>query len=42
VIYLIAIGLSFAAPMVATGLYVFVALIWLVPDARIESTIATQ
>jgi uncharacterized membrane protein len=36
-VYLTAIGLSFVAPYVATGLYALVALIWLVPDRRIES-----
>jgi uncharacterized membrane protein len=35
-IYLTAIGLSFIESSLATGLYVLVALMWLVPDRRIE------
>ena len=38
-IYLAAIGLSFAAPRVALALYVLVAGLWLVPDRRIEGVI---
>src|SRR2546430_1293514 len=37
VIYAAAIGLAFVNQWVADGLYVLVALIWLVPDRRIES-----
>jgi len=37
VLYLSAIGLAFLWPWVAIALYVLVALIWLVPDSRIES-----
>ena len=36
VIYLAAIGLSFVNPWIAGSLYVLVALVWLVPDRRIE------
>jgi uncharacterized membrane protein len=36
VLYLIAIPLAFVSPWISTSLYVFVALIWLVPDRRIE------
>ncbi len=36
VIYAAAIGLAFVKPWIACGLYVLVALIWLVPDQRIE------
>ncbi len=36
VLYLIAIPLAFVSPWIASGLYVFVALMWLVPDRRIE------
>ena len=36
VLYFIAIPLSFVTPWIACGLYVFVALIWFVPDPRIE------
>src|ERR1043166_633529 len=35
-LYLIAIPLSFVSPWIASGLYLFVALLWLVPDRRIE------
>ncbi len=36
VLYLLAIPLAFVSPWIASGLYVFVALLWLVPDRRIE------
>ncbi|MFL6230471.1 MAG: TMEM175 family protein [Pyrinomonadaceae bacterium] len=36
VIYLVAIPLAFVRAWLACGLYVFVAVIWLVPDRRIE------
>jgi uncharacterized membrane protein len=36
IIYVVAIGVSVVAPKVALGLYALVALIWLVPDPRIE------
>jgi uncharacterized membrane protein len=36
VIYAAAIALSFAASWIACGLYVLVAVIWLVPDRRLE------
>jgi len=35
-IYLTAIPLAFYSPWIANALYVFVALLWLVPDRRIE------
>jgi len=35
--YLLAIGCSFILPTVAIAIYVFVALMWIVPDSRIES-----
>jgi len=37
--YVAAIPLAFVSPWIATSLYVFVALLWLVPDRRIESRI---
>jgi uncharacterized membrane protein len=40
VIYAIAIPLAFWSQWVSLGLYVFVALIWLVPDRRIEHALA--
>ena len=36
VLYLAAIPLAFVSPWIASGLYVFVALLWLIPDRRIE------
>jgi TMEM175 potassium channel family protein len=39
VLYVAAIVLSFVNQWVADGIYVFVALMWLVPDRRIESTL---
>jgi uncharacterized membrane protein len=41
VLYLTAIGLSFVLPALAHFIYVAVALIWLVPDRRIERHLAT-
>ena len=35
-LYLIAIPLAFVSSWIASGLYVFVALLWLIPDPRIE------
>ena len=35
-IYAAAIPLAFVSPWIASGLYVFAALLWLVPDRRIE------
>ena len=40
VLYLIAIPLSFVNPWIASSIYVFVALLWLVPDPRIERALA--
>jgi len=39
-LYAIGVGLAFVAPMVSWALYVLVALIWLVPDKRIERVLA--
>jgi len=39
VLYLIAIPLAFVSSWIAGGLYVFVALLWLIPDPRIEREI---
>ncbi len=36
VLYLAAIPLAFVSPWIASGLYAFVALLWLIPDRRIE------
>lgn len=39
VLYVSAIALAFVQPWIAIGLYVSVALLWLVPDTRIESLV---
>lgn len=39
VIYLAAIGVAFVKPGIACALYVLVAVMWLVPDRRIEKTL---
>ncbi|HEV9038493.1 MAG TPA: TMEM175 family protein [Puia sp.] len=38
IIYLVAIALAFVDPRIALGMYVIVALLWFVPDRRIEKT----
>jgi uncharacterized membrane protein len=40
VIYLVAIPLAFVSAWLACGLYVLVAVMWLIPDRRIEKTLA--
>jgi uncharacterized membrane protein len=40
VCYAIAIPLAYVSPWIAVALYIFVALIWLVPDKRIEALYA--
>jgi len=39
-LYAVAIPTAFLAPLVSLGLYVVVALMWIVPDARIERSLA--
>jgi len=39
--YMLAIPLAFASQWISIGLYVFVALLWLIPDRRIESKVGT-
>ena len=39
VLYVAAIALAFVSPWISMALYVFVALMWLVPDRRIEREI---
>jgi uncharacterized membrane protein len=41
VLYVIGIGLAFVTPVLAVVAYVVVALVWLVPDRRVERTIST-
>jgi len=38
-LYFIAIPLAYLSPWISNGLYVFVALMWLIPDRRIERVI---
>jgi uncharacterized membrane protein len=42
VLYVIAIPAAFWSPWVSVGIYVLVALIWLVPDRRIERALESQ
>lgn len=42
VLYLMAIPLAFVSVWISIGLYVFVALMWLVPDRRIERVLLNQ
>jgi uncharacterized membrane protein len=39
ILYATAIPMAFVSRWVALGLYVFVALVWLVPDKRIEKAL---
>jgi uncharacterized membrane protein len=41
-IYALAIPVAFAAPEIACALYVFVSVIWLIPDRRIETTLTER
>jgi uncharacterized membrane protein len=40
VIYLAAIGLAFVSPWISCALYVIVALMWVIPDRRIEALLS--
>jgi len=40
VLYAIAIALAFVTPWLAGAIYVLVAIMWLVPDPRIEHQLA--
>ena len=40
VVYLVAIPLAFVLPWVACACYVMVAIMWFIPDRRIEKTLA--
>ncbi len=42
VLYVVAIPLSFVNCWLALGIYIFVALMWLVPDRRIESRLRAR
>jgi uncharacterized membrane protein len=39
-VYIVAIGTAFVNPAIAEGMYVLVALMWLIPDRRIERALA--
>ena len=41
VIYACAVGIAFVSPAMACALYVLVALMWLIPDRRIEKALAS-
>ena len=40
--YLAAIGLAFVSPWIASGIYTFVAMMWLIPDRRIERALENR
>jgi uncharacterized membrane protein len=42
VMYLLAVPAAFVHPAISGALYALVALIWLIPDTRIERVFATQ
>ena len=42
VVYVVAVPLAFASPWIACGLYLLVALVWLVPDRRFERVFASE
>ena len=37
VLYLLAVSIAFYSPLISGGIYILVALIWLIPDKRIEN-----
>jgi uncharacterized membrane protein len=41
-IYIVAVGVSFVSANIAMALYVAVAVMWLIPDRRIERTLANE
>jgi uncharacterized membrane protein len=41
-LYLIAIPLAFVSVWISIGLYAFVALMWLIPDQRIERVLVKR
>jgi hypothetical protein len=42
VLYLASIPLAYVSVWIAAGIYIFVALLWLVPDRRIERVLETK
>ena len=41
-LYIAAVPLAFVSPWIAGGLYVLVAVMWLIPDRRIERTLVSM
>jgi len=41
-LYFVGFPLAFVSPWISSGLYVFVALLWLIPDRRIERVLDTR
>ena len=41
-LYALAAGLAFKWPLASIGIYILVAIIWLVPDARIERVLSSE
>jgi len=41
-VYVVAIALSFINPWISCALYVFVAIMWFIPDPRIERALAQR
>jgi uncharacterized membrane protein len=42
VLYFVAIPLAFVSPWIANAIFVFVALLWIIPDHRIERILAQR
>ena len=42
VLYIAAIPLAFVSPWISSGIYTFVALMWLIPDRRIERILSER
>jgi uncharacterized membrane protein len=42
ILYALGIAVSFYHPWIAGGIYAFVALMWLVPDRRLEKTLKSS
>jgi hypothetical protein len=42
VLYVVAIALAFVSPWISLAIYALVAVMWLIPDRRIEQVIAVE
>jgi uncharacterized membrane protein len=42
IIYIVAVPLAFAHPLIAIALYIVVAMLWFIPDRRIETNMNTK